>query len=229
VRRLHVLVEGQTEEAVARNVIAPFFTSGESHVTFSICPTSRPASGPAFKGGISAWAKLQPVLRNLLRDTSITVLTTLIDYYGFPKDGPGMLQRPRGTARRRVEHVEQALSAAIGDHRFLPHLALHEIEAWVLADCGRLGEFMGDSGPAAGLQRLVTQAGGPEQVNDGAETAPSKRILKAYPRYVKTADGPQIMTAAGLPAIRAACPHADAWLAKLETRILKGADGKAPR
>lgn len=89
----------------------------------------------------------------------------------------------------------------------------------MLADCVRLGEFMGDSGPATALQRLMAQAGGPEEVNDGVDTAPSKRILKAYPRYVKTADGPRVITAAGLPAIRAACPHADAWLAELETRI----------
>jgi hypothetical protein len=222
VRRLHILAEGQTEEAIARNVIAPFFSSGESHVTFSVCPTSRPAGGPAFKGGISTWAKLHPVLRNLLRDSSITVLTTLIDYYGFPKDGPGMPHRPQGSPRQRVEHVEQALSAAVGDSRFLPHLALHEIEAWVLADCARLGEFMGNNGPAEQLQRLVTQAGSPEEVNDGVDTAPSKRILKAYPRYLKTADGPRVIAAAGLPAIRTACPHADAWLARLETRILKG-------
>jgi Domain of unknown function (DUF4276) len=229
VRRLHLLVEGQTEEAIARNVIAPLFSGGESYVTWSICPTSRPAGGPAFKGGISTWAKLQPVLRNLLRDSSITVLTTLIDYYGFPKDGPGMPHRPQGSPRRRVEHVERTLSAAIGDDRFLPYLALHEIEAWVLADCAHLGEFMGDSGPATGLQRLVIQAGGPEQVNDGVDTAPSKRIMKAYPRYLKSADGPRVITAAGLPAIRAACPHTDDWLANLEARILKGTDAQTSK
>jgi hypothetical protein len=78
-----------------------------------------------------------------LRDNFITVLTTLIDYYGFPKDGPGMAQRPEGSPRKRVEYVEQSISAAVGDSRFLPHLALHEIEAWVLAACSRLGEFMG--------------------------------------------------------------------------------------
>ena len=228
-RRLHVLVEGQTEETVVQKVIAPLFSSNESHVTYSICPTSRPAGGPAFKGGISTWARLQPVLRNLLRDSSITVLTTLIDYYGFPKDGPGMPHRPHGSPRQQVEHVERTLFDAVGDVRFLPHLALHEIEAWVLADCAQLGKFMGDSGPAAGLDRLVTQAGGPEQVNDGVDTAPSKRILKAYPRFLKSADGPRVITAAGLPTIRAACPHADEWLAKLEARILKGTDAEAPR
>jgi hypothetical protein len=229
VRHLHILVEGQTEASIAQDVIDPAFSSSDSYVTFSICPTSRPAGGPAFKGGISTWAKLQPVLRNLLRDRSITVLTTLIDYYGFPKDGPGMADRPPGSSRERAKHVEKALAAAVGDDRFFPFLALHEIEAWVLADCTQLGEFMGDSRPATGLQRLVVQAGGPEQVNDGVDTAPSKRILSAYPRYLKRADGPRVIAAAGLPTIRKACPHADDWLGALEARILNGTNAEGPR
>lgn len=73
-----------------------------------------------------------------------------------------MPQRPLGSLHHRVQHAEAALSAAIGDDRFLSHLALHEIETWVLADCARLGEFMGDSAGAARLRRLVDQAGGPE-------------------------------------------------------------------
>jgi hypothetical protein len=88
---------------------------------------------------------------------------------------------------------------------------------------------MGDNGTAVGLQRIVDQAGGPEQVNDGVDTAPSKRILKAYPRYLKSADGPRVITEVGLPTIRAACPHTDGWLAELEARILKEIDEEAPR
>jgi hypothetical protein len=63
------------------------------------------------------------------------------------------------------------------DERFLPNLILHEIEAWVLADCNGLGQLMGDAGPAAELERIVQSGPGPELVNDGADAAPSKRIL----------------------------------------------------
>jgi len=62
---------------------------------------------------------------------------------------------------------------------FVPHLVLHETEAWVLADCRQLGEVMGDPGPAVGLERIVHLESGPEMVNDGADTAPSKRIMGA--------------------------------------------------
>jgi hypothetical protein len=90
VRHLHILCEGQTEEMIARSVIEPHFTSADSYVTLSIFTTKRPAGGPAFKGGLSHWPKLERELRLLLRDSSITVLTTMLDYYAFPSDAPGM-------------------------------------------------------------------------------------------------------------------------------------------
>lgn len=179
-RRLHLLVEGQTEEIVARDVIASRFTDPDVWTTFSIYKTKRPAGGPAHKGGLSHWAKLRQELRLLLQDSSITVLSTLFDYYAFPEDAPGMTDRLNGTPYDRVAHVERALLAAIDDKRFLPHLVLHEMETWVLADCPRLGEVMGDSEAPDGLSEVVREEGGPELVDDGVHTAPSKRILNAY-------------------------------------------------
>jgi hypothetical protein len=142
VRHLHILCEGQTEEIIARDVIAPYFTSADAYVTWSIFMTKRPAGGPAFKGGLSSWTKLERELQQLLRDSSTTVLTTMLDYYAFPADAPGMADRPWGSPYDRVRHVESALAKAFGDMRFLPNLVLHETEAWVLADCRRLGEVM---------------------------------------------------------------------------------------
>ena len=129
-----------------------------------------------------------------------------------------MADRPHGSPYDRVRHVESALVQAIDDKRFLPNLVLHEIEAWVLADCGRLGQVLGDSGPAAELERIVQRESGPELVNDGTDTAPSKRIMSAYPRYTKTVDGPLVIADAGLDSIRCSCPHLDAWLREIEAR-----------
>jgi hypothetical protein len=219
VRHLYILCEGQTEEMIARSVIEPHFTSTDSYVTLSIFTTKRPAGGPAFKGGLSHWPKLERELRLLLHDSSTTVLTTMLDYYAFPSDAPGMADRPHGSPHHRIRHVESALAKVIGDQRFLPNLVLHEIEAWVLADCGRLGEVMGDPAPAAELGRIVRLESGPELVNDGLDTAPSKRIMNAYPQYRKTVDGPLVIQDAGLDWIRGSCPHADDWLQQVEARM----------
>ena len=197
-RRLHILCEGQTEDVIARNAIEPHLSAAGVQVSWSIFTTKRPAGGPAFKGGLSRWPKLERELRLLLQDSSTTVLTTMFDYYAFPPDAPGMADRPSGSPYDRVRHVESALSEAIEDKRFLPNLVLHEIDAWVLADCGRLGQVLGDSGPAAELERIVQRESGPEMVNDGTDTAPSKRIIRAYPQYTKTIDGPLVIADAGL-------------------------------
>jgi len=219
VRHLHILCEGQTEEMIASDVLEAHFASADAYVTWSVLVTKRPAGGPAFKGGVSTWSKLERELRLLLHDSSTAALTTLLDYYAFPPEAPGMADRPHGSPHDRVRHVESALAKAIDDPRFVPHLVLHEIETWVLADCRRLGEVMGDPGPAAALARAVHLESGPELVNDGVDTAPSKRIMSAYPQYAKTIDGPLVIAEAGLDAIRSACPHASDWLRELEARM----------
>jgi uncharacterized protein DUF4276 len=138
-------LEGQTEETIFRDVIGPYLTDIGWYVGFSIVKTKRPAAGPAYRGGVTSWQQVERDVRLLLRDTSIDVLTTLIDYYAFPGGAPGMSDRPNGDASARATHVERALRAAIGDSRFRPHLVLHETEAWVFAAAAELGECYGDS------------------------------------------------------------------------------------
>lgn len=218
-RHLYILCEGQTEAAVVEQAVIPHFDPLVVKVTPIIFTTSRPAGGPNFKGGLARWPKLERELRLLLRNRATTVLTTLFDYYAFPADAPGMADRPRGSPYDRARHVESAIAAAVGSPRFLPNLVLHEIEAWVLADCVRLGACMGKPRPAEELARIVHKQGGPELVNDGPDTAPSKRIMRAYPEYNKVRTGPALIAAAGLDFIRRHCPHADDWLREVEARL----------
>lgn len=214
-RRLHLLVEGQTEEVVVRDVFEPYLDSMGWLVSSSILTTKRPAGGPNHHGGVTSWAKLKHEIRLLLRDTSLDVLTTLIDYYAFPSDAPGMATRPPGDSVGRAEHVECAMAAAIGDPRFLPHLTLHEMESWVFAAADQLGELYGTPELAQLLKTDSVAAGGPELVNDGVTTAPSKRLMRYRPGYMKTVDGPLAIAELGLAELRACCPHLDQWLTDL--------------
>ena len=106
----------------------------------------------------------------------------------------------------------------IGDPRLIPHVQLHEFEAMLLANPNAFDCFF----PAnkKGIQLLAIDIGQrePETINDGQHTAPSKRIERCFPGYTneKPRAGPTIAAAIGLPAIRAKCPHFDAWLATLE-------------
>src|SRR5579859_1611539 len=97
-QKLNILVEGQTKEAIVNNVIAPYFSGENLYVTTSILKTKQPAEGrPAHTGGVISWPKIFREIRLLLGDTSTTLLTTLIDYYGFPDDAHRMADRPIGS------------------------------------------------------------------------------------------------------------------------------------
>lgn len=217
-KRVHFLVEGQTEEVIATQILHPYYAERNVHVSCSLLATKRSARGSDHRGGVTSWERIRGDIMRLLNDSSLSALTTLIDYYAFPPDAPGMADRPvNGTPLDRVRHVERALAEAIGSRRFIPHLVLHETEAWVLADCERLAEVMG--GPCHDLARQVAQAGCPELVNDHPSTAPSKRIGAAYQEYRKTVDGPMVVDALGVAGVRALCPHADERLSDLEARL----------
>ncbi|SEU47643.1 DUF4276 family protein [Nonomuraea wenchangensis] len=220
-RRVHILCEGQSEETVVREVIEPYLRSSDVYVTWSIFTTKRPAGGPSYRGGLSRWAKLASEIRLLLADSSIAVLTTMLDYYGLPTDVPGMATRPSGSPYDRVTHVERAMAGTIDHPRFVPHLVLHELEAWVLLGHEALGELTGDDALAQAVRAIVVQAEGAELVNDGLNTAPSKRLLHLYPRYRKTSDGPLVIADIGINTIRNACPHADAWFSAVNTALTK--------
>lgn len=212
-RRLHLLVEGQSEEIVVTNVLEPYLQTVGWTVSHSIVITKQPAGGPARRGGVSSWNRLESDIQKLLRG-GFDLVTTLFDYYAFPADSPGMDTRPIGTPHERVAHVERELSRAVSDPRFLPNLVLHELETWVFAAADQL-ECL-HPGIAEQLKRDVVIAGEPELVNDSPKTAPSKRLVTYQPRYSKTNDGPLAIADLGIERLRATCRHFDEWLTKLQ-------------
>ncbi|MGH8907498.1 MAG: DUF4276 family protein [Egibacteraceae bacterium] len=66
-------------------------------------------------------------------------------------------------------------------------------------------------------QRAPTVCGEPELVDDGPKSAPSKRIIDAWPQYAKTTDGPVLAAQIGIARLRDRCPHFDAWVSRLES------------
>jgi len=214
-RRLHILVERQTEEILVRDLFASHLERHGWWVSFSVLRTKRVAGGRDHRGGVTSWAKIEREIRRLLDDRGLTV-TTLFDYYGFPDDAPGMVDRPVSDPTVQVTHIQAAMAECIGDRRFRPNLILHETEAWVFAAADALGELRDKPDLAVRLHEDCAEAGGPELVNSTRERAPSKRLLAYLPDYGKLVDGPLAICELGLTKLRAECPHLDAWLRELE-------------
>lgn len=215
-KHLHVLVEGQTEEMFVRDVLTTHLAAFQVHPTAVLLKTKRVKSGGAFRGGVTSTEQVLADIRRLLGDTSAVAVTTMLDYYALPDDFPGMSSRPAGDAYARVAHVEQALTQAMGHPGFDAHLVLHEYEAWVFSAPAACAWVFEDQTVPAQLTGIALTAGGAEKIDDGPTTAPSKRLARVFPPYQKTLHGPMAVAAIGLAALRAACPHAGAWLTRLE-------------
>lgn len=215
-KRLLVLVEGQTEETFVRDVLTPHLATFGIHPTAVVLKTKRVKAGGAFRGGVTSTPQVLGDIRRLLGDSAAVGVTTILDYYGLPDDFPGMATRPAGAPAARVAHVEEALAAGFPARSFVPHLVLHEYEAWIFAAPAACAWVFDDPELPGKLAAIATANGGPERIDEGPATAPSKRLLGVCPGYRKTLHGPMAVGASGLGAVRSACPHADAWLRRLE-------------
>lgn len=213
-----VLVEGQTEERVVDECLRPYLEARGLVLVPSIVATKRTIGAAHHKGGVQSYGQVTRDLQRLLGNKGASVVTTLLDYYALPTDFPGMADRPAQRATRSgVEHVEAAWATEVGDRRFIPHIVLHELEAWVFADPSRLAPkmFNDDETAVAAITEIARKHSTPEDIDDGRDTAPSKRLERAFPPYQKTLHGVEALKAIGVEGICRACPHAAAWLDRL--------------
>lgn len=107
-KRVLVLVEGQTEEHFVKDILCHHLWPLGIDMIPKVATTKRVKKGPDFKGGITDYQKVANDLRRLLHDTGVVSVTTFIDYYGLPSDFPGVDSRPSGSAYDRARYVETA-------------------------------------------------------------------------------------------------------------------------
>jgi hypothetical protein len=217
VKRALVLVEGPTEEQFVNGVLQPhLWARSSTWITPTILNTKVVKSGPNFKGGVLSYSQVKRDIDKLLQDQDAAFVTTLLDYYGLPTSFPGMATRPDGTARQRVDHVQQAFGRSIDHDRFVPFLALHELEAWLFCDLSERTAWIYQGGDLDALRQIRQSVASPEDINEGYTTAPSRRVIAAFPGYQKPFHGPLATMEIGVEAIRQQCPHFDEWLTRLE-------------
>jgi hypothetical protein len=217
VTRLLVLVEGQSEELFVSRTLAPHL---EAHGIYVAKPiliwTKRNPSGGGHRGGISHYQQIRNSLDPLLRDSTAWV-TTLIDYYGLPGDFPGLaVSLALADPRARVESASKSFAENLEHPRFLPFLALHELEAWLFAAPESVAGHFAHAFLADRMRTILAEAGEAEMIDGEPATHPKARIFNLVPTYKEVADGATLLGKIGIEPIRAACPHFAQWLARLE-------------
>lgn len=218
--RLHITAEGQTEQKFVNNVLTPHLATFDVFVSVRCVLTSKDKrAAKEYRGGLVNYEKAKNDIQAWLKEDKHEDcrFTTMFDLYALPNNFPGYDEGQEKTDKyERVKILEKHLEQDISDHRFFPYIQLHEFEALILSDPQSLDiEYLEHE---VSIQQLIAMVGeqNPELINDGRETAPSKRILKEIPEYDKATAGPAVAKRIGLPKLREKCHHFNEWLTRLE-------------
>jgi hypothetical protein len=220
--RLYVHAEGATEQAFVREILTEHLAARGVYVQGAVRVATKRERGKVHRGGGRHYMPMKNDIVCFLKQEKATdvFFTTMIDLYGLYADFPGReaADNFRHEPYERVRRLEQAFAADIPDPRFIPYLQLHEFEALLFADPSAFAYvYENCQKQLAALQEMVEKDGPPELINDGPQTAPSKRVRAQFADYQKPVVGPALVGVIGLDGIRKKCPHFNEWLTRLES------------
>lgn len=241
--RLRFICEGPTERSYVDEELSYHLIQAgwESVVGFTL-PNGRNSSGGLVKGGFRSSDGYKKALNEMVREMKKdrgAVYTTFFDFYAFPSDigcykaaqkTPGIDAKARIYESQLESDIKTSMDAAGIYCRFVPYIQMHEFETLLFADVKTSAEFMGMESfmtddeitkLKSGMTEIVRQYKSIEDIDDGRDTAPSKRIIKLLPRYgrAKITLGSGAAQMVGLSVIREKCPHFDEWLKTLENMV----------
>lgn len=221
--RLYLFAEGRTEQTFANTVLRPHLAHHGVYLHRAVLIANAHKKHKTHRGGGRNFPAMQKDIGRFLKQERgrDVFFTSMIDLYALHAGFPGTKETEqfRDDPYRRVEALEQWWARETNDRRFIPHIQLHEFEAYLFVDIAVLSKFYPDQ------QQAVTKLGeiggafpSPEMIDDGPTTAPSRRIVDELPRYDrdKATVGVQAVEQIGLAAIRCTCLHFSRWLERLE-------------
>lgn len=215
-------VEGQTEAAYVQRVLRRHLANFGVMVMGSVLVQTKRRRGRVHRGGGRRYRSAREELARLLKQHKgrDVRFTTMFDLYGLYADFPAIdaAAAQRHDPYARVKTLEAALAQDVGDSRLIPYVQLHEFEAILFCDPTVFARiFENAERGIAELSAVRAAAASPERINDGDATAPSKRILQAFPQFDKLRDGLAAAELIALDIVRSQCPHFAAWLERLES------------
>lgn len=207
-KRVAISVEGRTEEGFINDLVVPHLARYDVFMEAKPVVTKTVIDGPNHVGGSVSVDRAVNEIRKLL--PSFDHVTTLYDFYGFRRRQDG----------ETVEALEMRIASAVESWAFTPYIQQYEFEALLFCDDGVIQKlFQSDEGGAE-FDAIVRRYANPELINDGRETAPSKRLDDIFTRhlkrpYKKVAFGRLIAGEIGLERMCERCPRFSRWLAEL--------------
>lgn len=223
-RRLNMIVEGQTEETFVRQTVAPYLAEKEIIVSVRCVETGRKRNRIS-RGGMTSYIKAKNDIIRWMKEDHNAWFTTMFDLYALPNDFPGMAIS-NSNPLERARYIENGILSDIGvfqnTNKFIPYIQVHEFETLLLSFPEKLSTyFFGPEYEQAikDICDMCSEFDSVEYINCGRETSPSKRIISFIPEYdgLKTTAGPEIAKEIGMEYLMKKCLHFKEWVEKLSS------------
>ena len=209
-KRLYIIVEGQTEQEFVNSMIAPYM---QQHGVYTVTPLLIRTSKTG-RGGFVNYEHLKNDTKKLLSSKKIDfVVSTFVDFFRMPEVPQKERWEKKATHIEQVEEMEQCIAEDINDSRFIPYIQLHEFEALLFSSNKGFESFFSEDN-AKDTQHIIDNFNNPEDINTTPTGAPSKRLLAIKDDYDKVIEGNLIALEIGINDILAKCPRFRAWIEK---------------
>jgi hypothetical protein len=220
-KRLIIVVEGDTEKEFIDKVLSPYlYTKGLQSVNcFKIKHT---------KGGLTKYQHLKTDLINCIYESNVLV-STLIDFYALPKDFPKYEDAKTIVNKAdKLAFLEKAIVEDLENEKeksfpnLFPYIQLHEFEALVFCSIDAIKSlYSNEDAKFNELEKIMEAHPNPEDINDKPETAPSKRLKnnQLIRGYNKVNDGIMIIEEAGVDTVLRKCPRFNNWVETLIEKV----------
>ena len=145
---------------------------------------------------------------------SFDVVTSLVDFYGFRNRNSAS---PDELEARILHAIKGKIRTQWNPSRVWPYVQRYEFEGLLFSDVSAFQSLPPVSPDVVDeLKNIRLRYRTPEDINDGATSAPSKRIGRLLPWYKKAVDGPIVAQNIGLLQMRAEYHRFNAWIERLE-------------
>lgn len=210
-KRLYIIVEGQTEQEFVNSMIAPYMQQfGIYDVTPILIRTSKTG-----RGGFVNYEHLKNDAIKLLHSKNDDFIVSMfVDFFRIPEVPKKERWEIKNNHIEKVEEMEQCIAEDISDCRFIPYIQLHEFEALLFSSNKGFESYFAEK-EANSTQQIIDSYENPEDINSSPEGAPSKRLLAIKDDYDKVVEGNLIALEVGFNDILAKCPRFKAWIDKL--------------
>lgn len=219
-KRLIIVVEGESEERFVHRVLHPY-----------LCNRGIYNEVQCFKikhshGGFTKYQHLCNDILKVLHEPDV-IVSMMVDFYRLPTDFPGFDQLQKDVPHsEQVEWLENSMKADVDKrlqrpcNSFIPYIQLHEFETLFFAAKNGIETLFEHSEIKYDhLEATLNAFPNPEAIDNAPATAPSVRLKEIIPGYNKVVHGINIIDAAGMDELLNKCPHFRAWIERIVSAL----------